>query len=206
MMKNTPPSRRKTAKDLKREETRARLLDAARRLFATHGYDNVTVTEIGKAAGVTHGMINVYFGGKPGLLFRIVQETNAPQLEKSLEIANADRPAADRLADMLRAWARCDGADPRLLSVMQSYAWVWPADIEEENQADRARFKELLARIVEDGQRSGDFTMTGDPTTAANAIFAIYTWSMRRAVFEDLSPDECHTWIMEQVRLVVAGA
>ena len=65
--------RRPTYKDKKREETRAKLLAAARQLFAEHGYDDVPVTEIAQHAGVTHSMINVYFGGKPGLLYEIIR-------------------------------------------------------------------------------------------------------------------------------------
>lgn len=203
MSKNDRPARRQTAKDIKREETQTRLLEAARRLFSEYGYDNVTVTEIGKAAGVTHGMINVYFGGKPGLLTRIVQENNQPQFAKSLASAEADLPALERINDILLGWARCDGKEPRLLAVMQSYSWTWPRETEEENAEDRARFKALLAGVVQDGQATGEFASKGDPATIATAMFAIFTWGMRRIVFEDITPETCHAAIMEQVRLVL---
>ena len=67
-----------TARDRQRQETERRLLAAARKLFWDYGYQNTAVTEIAKAAGVTHALINAYFNSKAGLLYALVSETNAP--------------------------------------------------------------------------------------------------------------------------------
>lgn len=50
-----------------RVATRARLLDAARREFAEHGYDGTSVRRIAGAAGVDAALIFRYFGSKDGL-------------------------------------------------------------------------------------------------------------------------------------------
>lgn len=51
-----------------KETTRAALQEAARRLFAKHGYESTTVREISLAAGVTERTFYRYFDGKEGLL------------------------------------------------------------------------------------------------------------------------------------------
>jgi len=48
--------------------TRAALRDAAKRLFAEHGYQATTVRDIADAAGVTERTFYRYFDGKEGLL------------------------------------------------------------------------------------------------------------------------------------------
>jgi AcrR family transcriptional regulator len=196
-------SRRPTLKDRKREETRGRLVAAAKRLFAEFGYDDVPVTEIAREAGVTHSMINVYFGGKAGLLYEIVRKNNEPQYLESKRIAERDKPALDRLSDMLLFWARTDGADPRLLSIMQGFSWTWPLELEAENASDRARHIDLIAGLVREAQRSGEASAVSDPLLAAEAVFAIYTWGLRGVVFEGITPEQCTARILEHVRSVL---
>ncbi|WP_167853423.1 TetR/AcrR family transcriptional regulator [Roseovarius aestuariivivens] len=204
-MRQTKSGRRdrQTLKDKKREETRGKLIAAAKRLFAEHGYDDVPVTEIAREAGVTHSMINVYFGGKPGLLYQIIRENNAPQYEASLRIAEGGGRAVHRLSDMLRLWAEEDASDPRLLAIMQSYSWVWPLDTERENTLDRARFKGLLESLIGEALAAGELRRDLDPKVSAKAVFAIYTWALRDVVFDKLSVSDCHAGMMAQVRTLL---
>jgi AcrR family transcriptional regulator len=59
--------------------TRARILEAAERLFAEHGLDGVSVRTIAAAADVDVAMIAYHFGSKPGL-FRAVFHRRADAL------------------------------------------------------------------------------------------------------------------------------
>jgi AcrR family transcriptional regulator len=197
-------SRRQNLKDKRREETRGRLLDAAKRLFAEYGYDDVSVTEIARDAGVTHSMINVYFGGKAGLLYEIVRKNNEPQFDESRRIAEGDKPALDRLSEVLLFWARSDGADPRMLAIMQGFSWVWPSALEAENAADRTRHIEVLVRLIREAKQQGKISSALDPELAAEAVFAIYTWGLRGVVFQGLTPEQCHARFMELVRSALA--
>ena len=52
------------AKTSKGDQTRARIIRAARELFAAAAYDRVSVRKIAAAAGVDAALINHYFGGK----------------------------------------------------------------------------------------------------------------------------------------------
>jgi TetR/AcrR family transcriptional regulator, transcriptional repressor for nem operon len=49
-------------------ENRRTILDAACRLFRTHGFDAVTVADVMKAAGLTHGGFYGYFKSKDDLI------------------------------------------------------------------------------------------------------------------------------------------
>ena len=80
-----------TRKDLQSQKTKARLIDAARSLFEQYGYHNVSVTDIARAAGVSHSMINVHFNAKAGLLYQIIQENNSEQISEAKRLI--DLPA-----------------------------------------------------------------------------------------------------------------
>lgn len=198
-----PPTYRRTPKDIRREETRARLLDAARRLFAERDYDSVSVTEIASAAGVTHGMINVYFGGKPGLLYEIIRQNNVLQYQDTVGTLSAITSAMAELDAVLLAWLDGDTEDTRLLAVMQSYSWVWPPETEKDNETVRAGFKEAVAAIVKHGCDTGEFRRSLDPMLTARTIWAIYTWGTRAAIFQGATTRECHRAIVAQIRQLV---
>jgi len=54
------------------EATQARLLQAARSHFASHGFERTTVRDIAAEAGVNVALISRYFGGKDELFARAV--------------------------------------------------------------------------------------------------------------------------------------
>lgn len=67
----TAPARRR--QEDRREEAKARILDAAVRLTAEKGLDNFTLAEVGEAAGYSRGLPGHYFGSKDELLIAIAR-------------------------------------------------------------------------------------------------------------------------------------
>lgn len=56
------------------EETRAKLIDAARRAFADNGYAGASMDDLTASAGLTRGALYHHFGDKKGLLAAVVQQ------------------------------------------------------------------------------------------------------------------------------------
>ena len=73
----------------KRLEQRARIVDAARRLFAEHGFDEVTMAEVAAAASVARATVFNHFGSKHALVEAITEDV----------IAYYDRMLQNALAD-----------------------------------------------------------------------------------------------------------
>ena len=61
------------------DRSRAAILDAAESLFASHGFDAVTMAQVGAAAGVSRGTPGYFFGTKDAL-YRVVVERAAATL------------------------------------------------------------------------------------------------------------------------------
>ena len=74
----TDKNRPKTRKD--------RIMDAALRIFAEKGFQNATITEISKAAGVSEATIYEYFGTKEDLLFAIPEKISNDTFEESSKV------------------------------------------------------------------------------------------------------------------------
>ena len=66
------------------QETRARLLNAAARLFAERGFAKVTVRDICKKARANVAAVNYHFGGKDGL-YRAVMRMAIETMQATTE-------------------------------------------------------------------------------------------------------------------------
>lgn len=101
------------ASEWKRDSTatRARILHAAKKRFASYGYDRTTVRAIASDAQVAPNLITRYFGGKDGL-FRASTEVD-------LRVADAMRGPQDEIGSriathIVNRWEEARGADPIL--------------------------------------------------------------------------------------------
>jgi AcrR family transcriptional regulator len=64
-----------------RTASRTRILKAARKLFARHGYDATTMSQVVEAAGTSVGNLYFYFENKEQLLETLMTEARAPLWE-----------------------------------------------------------------------------------------------------------------------------
>lgn len=76
-------------------ENRRKILDAASRLFRARGFDAVTVAEVMKAAGLTHGGFYGHFKSKDDLIAQTLAHVLPPDASADVDLA---RYAAGYLA------------------------------------------------------------------------------------------------------------
>ena len=84
-------------RERKKQEMRTRLADVAARLFAEHGYDAVSVSDVASTAGVADQTVYNYFPTKPDLVLDLAGE----MLERSRRSV-AERDPAVTPAEALR--------------------------------------------------------------------------------------------------------
>jgi TetR/AcrR family fatty acid metabolism transcriptional regulator len=81
------------------DDKRARILQAAAKVFARKGYFAAKVSEVARKAGVADGTIYLYFRNKEDILVSLFDEVMAEHLERGrVEIASAKGAAAGLLA------------------------------------------------------------------------------------------------------------
>lgn len=109
------------------EDTRAAILDAARRRFAADGYDRATIRAVAGDAGIDPSMVMRYYGSKEGLFaaaadvdLRLPDVTDLPRDRIGEELVRhfVSRWDDDRtLIVLLRAGVTHDGAAARLRTI-----------------------------------------------------------------------------------------
>src|SRR4051794_14506975 len=94
---NSPKYRRLTP-----EQRREQILDAAAELFAERAYDEVSVEDIAKAAGVARGLVHHYFGVRKDVYLGLLEQLEA-QREDQIRPPSG-RSARARVADSVARW------------------------------------------------------------------------------------------------------
>lgn len=147
-------SQRRLTRDV--EATRRRLLDAGKELFSERAFDDVTVRDICRAAGVNLALVNYHFGDKIGLYHEVMNEAIAAirQFNASAMNAPPGSSADERLAHLVRAFLQ------RIFEQQDRETWVHKLIQQELNRptpaADRIieeaivpRLRYLAAAVVE---------------------------------------------------------
>jgi AcrR family transcriptional regulator len=78
------------------------IIGAARKLFASQPYDQVTTSEIAKNAGVAYGLIAHHFGNKRGLYLAVMNEIAVEIAAVQLTPPPEDASLVDQLRHALR--------------------------------------------------------------------------------------------------------
>ncbi len=80
----------------RRAATRARLLQAAAEVYASHGFGGATLDEVAAQAGLTKGAVYAHFGSKENLLLALMEEYLAGQVAAQLMLFDRERASAER--------------------------------------------------------------------------------------------------------------
>ncbi|RCV57260.1 TetR/AcrR family transcriptional regulator [Marinitenerispora sediminis] len=148
-----------------------RLLSAATRLFAQHGFERTSVQELVDAAGVTKGAMYHYFSSKEDLLFAVYQRVLAMQTRRLEEFAEADGPLAERLhaaaADVVLTTV--DNLDDTVIFFRSLHM------LSEERRGavrkERRRYHERFREMIRTGQRQGVFRADVPADLVVNHFF-----------------------------------
>ena len=90
-------------------ERRDQILDTANTLFAERGYEEVSIEDIAKEAGITRGLIHHYFGGRKEVYIALLERLE-PSARKSCDPRGSKRSCAR--GGLGIALARLDGGEP----------------------------------------------------------------------------------------------
>lgn len=203
------PVKGKTPAGHRREQaahqTRARIADAARRLFLDRGYVATTVDAIASEAGVAPATVYQAFGTKHAVLARALDATIAgdaepiPLLDREwVAAARRHRDARRRLAAVVRGAARVAAQTAPLKEVMRDAAATEPVvrDLIRDDHIRRRATQRALVQsaIGHEGLRQG---MNLD--RAADAFFLLVNSSTYQLTTDALgwSEGDWQQWLVD---------
>src|SRR5438067_4356575 len=186
--------------------TRERLLDAARRVFASNGFHGASVEEIASTAGFSTGALYSNFDGKEDL-FLVLMEREIEEHAREIADAVARRASvAERATGGARVWMAMIEREPELLLLFMEF-WAYGVrdpQVRPKVAARFARMRQLLTALIADSARELDLELEVPAEQLAVAIDALADGIARQKLADpDAVPDELMVRVLS---LLLAGA
>ena len=156
------------------DDTKDRLISAARRLFADHGFHRASVRAITRAAHANLGAVTYHFGSKERLRLEVLARMARGLADRVSAAAAAPSAAAARLGAVVHAFFEFfqdDPDAPRIMLQVLAGGGAPPAPI----LAQQRRVLEAITGIVRAGVAAGELRAL-EPPFVAFSIFSQCVW------------------------------
>lgn len=171
------------------QNTAERIIDEARRLIMTRGYNGFSYADIAETVGIRKASIHHHFPAKSDLARAVVEQSRTMIAAQTALLAEAEPEAAAQLRAYTGYWERCILDDSAPFCVAAMLAAELPSLPDDLAGAVRAHFAELtgwLARVLALGVRQGSVSLTGSPGEEADAFMsAVYGAMLSARAFGD---------------------
>jgi len=153
---------------MRKADRKRQLLDHAKQLFVTLGYQNTTTEKIAQAAGVSEPVLYRHFENKKALFLEVLAGIREATLQRwRSETASSSDPLAKlhAIADMYLGTTREQAREFRIMhrTLIESD----DAEIAALLRAFYLDSEALLAQIINEGQQAGVFRRSLDPRVGA---------------------------------------
>jgi AcrR family transcriptional regulator len=163
--------------EAQKEGRRQEILTAALRCFARNGFHSTTITDIVRESGVSQGTFYLYFETKDDVIAALADDRSQGDAIINA-IAGAEADPVVGLAILFELHGRTLGdaqrADERRVAI-QGWAEALRNDaIRLRLVANTSRVQQEIARLIERGQRTGQFRADAEPQGLARAVMALF--------------------------------
>lgn len=175
-----------TTQHLNAAARQEQILDAARRLFLTKGYEATTIEDVLTAVGIAKGTLYHHFPGKEAILDAIVLRTVDAIVQRAQAAADGPQPAATRFLAVVGA-ARAPQEDIELAQQIRAtgnlrlhvlaMTETW------------TRLVPILTRLVEEGAAAGELSTT-DPRGSVEVILSAGLTMLDGGLFPSVDDDD----------------
>ncbi|RIW35142.1 TetR/AcrR family transcriptional regulator [Bacillus salacetis] len=159
-----------------KQQRRAKLIGAAAEVFMEHGYENTTMKHVMEKAGVSRGGLYQYFDNKEDLFHAVIESQQEKIIDHSLEnlLKQQDTYWDALLMTFLGEGKQPDdNMDPLSPSKLEYF-------ITGRNEKDRREYAkrryqhaiEVTFRLLEEGEKSGEFSPRFDKQVIAKSILS----------------------------------
>ncbi len=186
-------------RDAQAAKTRSHILEAAKELFQSEGFDRVTISKLAKAAEVSMPTIYAIFKSKRGVLQALIDEALPPkQFEALVEESMREKSPGKRLKITAKLAREIYDAERDLMEILRGASVVSPEIRELEQERETRRYErqgEFAAAFVKDKSLK-----TGLSLEKARDILWTFTGRdlYRMFVIErGWSSDEYEKWLAE---------
>lgn len=180
------------------------ILKAAERVFARKGFQEATVSDVAKEAGLSEATIYEYFSSKEELLFSIPGET-AKRGKETLEFhLQYVRGAGNKLRSIIYHYLSFYQNNPDYASIAMLILKQNRKFIETEAYQTVREGSRVILRVVEEGIQSGEFSSDINPYLVRSVVFGTIEHILIRKLLHG-KPEDLVSFADPLTDLIIGG-
>ena len=168
-------------------DTRNRIVAAATKVFAEHGYQKATISEISGLAGLSEAGIYEYFQGKEDLLLAIPNDWVTEAITELEEHLFGVQGAINQLRKFLWWYLRYIEREPLIAKVVFLFLKGNRSFVDTPVYTNVKTFYGRLLRIFEEGAASGELKQDLNPYVARTVFLGTIEHMVIRWLLKDMS-------------------
>jgi len=196
------PTRRALAK----QQTRGKVLAAARRLFSEAGYEGATIRDIAAEAGMSTGAVFANFTDKFDLFREIMLVDLAALTVAMRDAASRGRTVDDALLRIFLAGYSFYKSQLPLARAAFCVSWAPDGNQTLRSAPETQALIDLMAEQVALGVERGELSREAEVKLRGQMLFDIYLSNYPQAIFDGWSLDALQARSRDQIRVILAGA
>ena len=186
--------------------TRQRVLDAARELFDTQGYEGTTIREIARRAGVAVGSVFTTFASKGEILSEVMEARLEPlYAEIDRVMPHLRGSTVDRLRTMFAVHFEFEARNLRLFLLHIAAAYDWTLSPAARPYGRNARLQCVIRETLAKGVAEGDVRSDVDVQEVIDLMMAAYAWCYRLAITANADSKALIGVMDRQIGLIAEG-
>jgi TetR/AcrR family fatty acid metabolism transcriptional regulator len=170
-----------------KENTRDRIINSAKKLFAEQGYQKTTIVDISRQAGLSEAALYEYFQGKEDLLLTIPDLWVAEMLRDIEEQLFGIRGAVNKLRKYLWWYLRRVELAPLDAKIVYLFLKTNANFMTTPVYANVRKLYAHLIDIFEEGRKSGEMQPEMDPRIARDIFVGTMDHVITRWLLKDMS-------------------
>ena len=196
------PTRRAIAK----QQTRAKVLSAARRLFSESGYEGATIRDIAAEAGMSTGAVFANFADKSDLFREIMVADMESLVEAMRDGVSRGRGVDDTLLKLFMAGYAFYKSRLPLARAAFSISWQPDQGAELRDLQPVQMIQDLFTEQLTLGVERGELSQEAEAKLRSQMLFDCYLSNFNEAIFGGWSLEALQAKAKDQIRVILAGA
>jgi AcrR family transcriptional regulator len=176
----------KSSTKAKPSEPRERILRAARELVAENGWQDAQIALIAHRADVATGSVYRHFDSKAHLYAQVLAMVSEREVAVIRAIVESEGPASQRLVDAVFMFSLRAMRGRRLAYAL--IAEPCEAEIDVARLRYRAQLADVIAKVIREGVKSGEFVDV-DPAIAASCVTGAFMEALVGPLAPEAAPD-----------------
>ena len=194
-----------TRRALAKLRTRQTVLDAAKRLFTERGYQEATVRDIARAAGMSTGAVFANFTDKADLFNEVVIADYEALAARMRQAAAAEESVEAALLAALTVGYEFHLDQLPLLQAGVSVSWSHGRSEEMRNREGLRDVLAIAEEVLRRGVNRGELAKNMDVTLVADMVWQAYLGNYRLALFDGWDLSGLRNRLSRQIAVVLAG-